>query len=61
MTSNPLHYVYSSTKYTPRLLMRPKPLLSNYISQEKFIFLKDRLIHEAICAAQEGINTIKTK
>jgi len=38
-----------------------KPLLSNYISQEQFGFLKGRFIHEAIGSTQEGIHTIKTQ
>jgi hypothetical protein len=33
------------------IVMRLKTLLSNYISQEQFGFLKGKLIHEAIGAA----------
>jgi hypothetical protein len=43
------------------IAMRLKPLLSNFISQEQFRFLKGKLIHEAIRSAQEGIHTIKTQ
>jgi hypothetical protein len=42
------------------IAMRLMPLLSNYITQEQFGFVKERLIHEAIGATQEGIHTIKT-
>jgi hypothetical protein len=38
-----------------------KPLLSIYISQEQFSFIKVRLIHESIGVAQEGLHTIKKK
>lgn len=40
---------------------RIRPMISLYISPEKFAFLENRKIHEAIGIAQEAIHSIKTK
>lgn len=38
-----------------------KGVLSNHISREKFGFLNDRQIHDAIVVAQEAIHTIHSR
>ena len=40
---------------------RLKRVLSEHITDEQFVFLEGRMIHEAIGVAQEGLHSMKTK